>query len=34
MTLIKILFVTVICTPIFALGYYLLNKIVDQLDRK
>lgn len=34
MIIIKIAFVAVICTPIFALGYVLLTKIVNELDRK
>lgn len=34
MLVIKIMFVAVICTPIFALGLFLLTKVVDQLDRR
>lgn len=34
MTLIKIMFVAVICTPIFALGCFLITKIADQIGKR
>ena len=34
MIIIKILFVAVISTPIFALGCYLITKVTNELDRK
>ena len=34
MIIIKIAFVAVICTPIFALGCYLVTKVTNQIDGK